>query len=86
MPDAQLAALDHWRDTDDFTPAERAALALAESVTRLADDPDPVPDAVWDDAARHYDQLGLATLVLAVTTTNVFNRLNVATGQTPGTW
>ena len=40
-----------WRDTPYFSDAERAALALAEAGTRLADRPDPVPDDVWDDAA-----------------------------------
>jgi hypothetical protein len=42
-----------WRDAPFFTDAERAALALAEAVTRLADRPDPVPDEIWDEAARH---------------------------------
>ena len=46
---AELVAA--WRDAPWFTDAERAALALAESVTRLADRDDPVPDAVWDEAA-----------------------------------
>lgn len=75
-----------WRDSGAFTDAERAALALTEAVTRLADQPDAVPDAVWAEAARHYDERGLAALVLWAATTNVFNRLNVATRQEPGQW
>ena len=39
-----------------LTDAERAALALTEAVTRLSDRPDPVPDAIWEEAARHYDE------------------------------
>ena len=58
--------------------------SLVGFVTRLADRPDAVPDAVWAEAARHYDERGLAGLVLHVATTNVFNRLNVATRQVPG--
>ena len=69
-----------------FTEAERAALALAEAVTRLADRPDPVPDEVWDEAARHYDETALAGLVLAIAIINVWNRLNVATRQPGGEW
>jgi alkylhydroperoxidase family enzyme len=69
-----------------FTDAERAALALTEAVTRIADVANPVPDEVWNEAARHFDEEGLAVLVLAIATTNVFNRLNVATRQVAGAW
>ena len=51
----RLLLLSAWRETPNFTDAERSALALTEAVTRLADSSDPVPDAIWDDAARHYD-------------------------------
>ena len=84
--DERLHAVAAWRETPYFTDAERAALALAESVTRLADRPDAVPDDVWDEAAKHYDQRGLAALVTYVATTNLFNRLNAATRQTAGAW
>jgi AhpD family alkylhydroperoxidase len=84
--DERLHAVAAWREAPYFTDAERAALALAESVTRLADRPDAVPDDVWDEAAKHYDERGLAALVTYVATTNLFNRLNAATRQTAGTW
>jgi AhpD family alkylhydroperoxidase len=79
--DERLFAVAAWRETELFTEAERAALALAESMTRLADRPDPVPDEVWDEAARHFDENQLAGLVLWVATTNLFNRLNATTKQ-----
>ncbi|MEP6829918.1 MAG: carboxymuconolactone decarboxylase family protein [Rhizomicrobium sp.] len=82
--DERLFAVSAWRDTPYFTDAERAALALTEAVTRLSDRTDPVPDAVWDEAARHYDEKQMASLLLAIATTNVFNRLNVATRQLAG--
>src|ERR1700761_8880953 len=53
-----------WRDSPHFTDAERAALDLAEHATRLADRMDAVPDAVWAEAARHYDETALAALVI----------------------
>ena len=84
--DERLLAVATWRETPYFTDAERAALALTESVTRLSDRADPVPDAVWAEAARHYDEPALAALILAIATTNVYNRLNVATGQVVGSW
>jgi AhpD family alkylhydroperoxidase len=82
--DDRLAAVAAWRDTPFFTDAERAALALTEAVTRLADTPDPVPDSIWEEAARHYDDHELAALLLAISTVNVWNRLNVATRQVAG--
>ena len=82
--DERLFAVAAWRETDFFTDSERAALALAESMTRLADRADPVPDEVWDQAAKHFDEKQLAGLVLWVATTNLFNRLNATTKQAAG--
>jgi AhpD family alkylhydroperoxidase len=75
-----------WREAPWFTDAERAALALAEAATRLADRPGPVPDQVWDDAAGHFGEKGLAALVLMIGMTNLFNRLNATTRQVAGAW
>jgi AhpD family alkylhydroperoxidase len=80
----RLSAVAAWRDAPFFTDAERAALALTEAVTRLADSADPVPDSVWEEAARHYDDQELAALLLSIATINVWNRLNVATRQVAG--
>jgi AhpD family alkylhydroperoxidase len=82
--DDRLFAVAAWRDAPYFTDAERAALALTEAVTRMSDLPDPVSDEIWDEAARHYDELQLAGLVLAIASINVWNRLNVATRQVAG--
>jgi AhpD family alkylhydroperoxidase len=84
--DERIFSVAAWRETPYYSEAERAALALAEAVTRLSDRPDPVPDEIWDAAARHYDERGLAALVLAIATTNLFNRLNVSTRQPAGAW
>ncbi len=82
--DERLFAVAAWRDAPYYSDAERAALAMAEAVTRLSDREDPVPDAVWKEAARHFDERELAGLLLWIATTNVFNRLNVATRQVAG--
>jgi AhpD family alkylhydroperoxidase len=84
--DDRLACVAAWRDAPYYNDAERAALALTEAVTRLADRSNPVPDEVWDEAAKHYDEKGLAALLLSIATTNVYNRLNVATQQVAGAW
>jgi AhpD family alkylhydroperoxidase len=83
--DERLFTVAAWRDAPYFTAAERAALALTEAATRISDRAEPVPDDVWEEAARHYDERGLAALVLAIAEINVWNRLNVATRQIAGT-
>jgi AhpD family alkylhydroperoxidase len=82
----RLFAVAAWREAPYFSDAERAALALAEAATRLADRADPVPDQIWDDAADHYDEKELAAIVLMVGVTNLFNRLNATTRQVAGAW
>ncbi|MDQ3513565.1 MAG: carboxymuconolactone decarboxylase family protein [Chloroflexota bacterium] len=82
--DARVFAVAAWRDTTYFTDAERAALVLTEAVTRLSDRPDAVPDDIWAEAARHYDQAALSALVLSIAMINLWNRLNVTTRQMAG--
>lgn len=82
--DERLFAVAAWRDAPYFTEAERAALALTEAVTRLSDKADPVPDDVWEEAARYYDEQGLAALIIAIANINVWNRFNVSTRQVAG--
>jgi AhpD family alkylhydroperoxidase len=82
----RLFAVAAWREAPYFTDAERAALALSEAVTRLSDRSDAVPDDVWREAAKHYDEPALAALLVAIANINVWNRLNVATRQVAGQW
>ena len=84
--DERLFTVAAWREAPYFTDAERAALALTEAVTRLSDRANPVPDDIWQEAARHYDERTLAALLLSIAAINVWNRLNVATGQVAGEW
>jgi len=81
--DERLHGVAAWREMPGFSDAERAALALAEVMTQL-DERDPVPDPVWNEAAKHFDEKQLAGLVLWIATTTHFNRANVATRQPPG--
>ena len=86
VTDQQLNTLAAWRDSPYFDEAQRAALALAEAGTRLADRPDAVPDEVWDMAAKSFDEPALAALVLTTAVINTWNRLNVMTTQVAGEW
>lgn len=74
--DERLYTVAAWRETPYFTDAERAALALTEAATRLADNSIGVPDDVWNAAKVHFDESALASIVLWIATTNFFNRLN----------
>jgi AhpD family alkylhydroperoxidase len=84
--DERIFAVSAWRDAPYFSDAERAALALTENVTRLSDRADPVPDEIWSEAATHYDERALASLILCIAVINVWNRLNVTTRQVAGEW
>ena len=82
--DERLFAVAAWREAPYFTDAERAALALTEAATRLADRGEAVSDEVWDAAADHYDERQLAAIILMIGVTNLFNRLNATTRQVAG--
>jgi AhpD family alkylhydroperoxidase len=84
--DERIFTVAAWREAPYFTDAERAALALTEAVTRIADRPESVSDEIWDDAARHYDEPQLGGLVLAIAGINAWNRINAATRQVSGDW
>jgi AhpD family alkylhydroperoxidase len=82
----RMATIAAWREAPYFTDAERAALALTEAATRIADNSAGVPDEIWAEAARHYDDEQLAGLVLAITSINAWNLINVTTRQVTGEW
>ncbi|MEW9556511.1 carboxymuconolactone decarboxylase family protein [Nonomuraea sp. NPDC050783] len=82
--DERLWMVAAWREATVFTPAERAALALTEEATRLADRA-VVSDEVWGEAAEHYSEEQLALLVVAIGMINNWNRILVSARVTPGT-
>ena len=84
--DERIFAVAAWRESPYYSPAERAALALTEAATRLSDRGDAVPDEVWKEAARHYDETQLGALVMGIGAINLWNRLNAATRQMGGEW
>ena len=84
--DRRILAVAAWREAPFYTDAERAALALTEALTRIADREEPVPDTIWNEAARHFDEKALAALVVEIAAINVWNRFNVATRQVAGEW
>ncbi len=77
----RIYALNAWEEGPFFTPQERAALALTEAVTLLADT--NVPDEVYLEAAKHFDEHQLAQLIMAIVAINGWNRICVATRRQP---
>lgn len=79
----RLYLLTAWRDAPCYTERERAALAWTEAVTLVANTQD-VPDAVYEEARRHFDEKHLVDLTLAIIAINGWNRFNVAFRTTVG--
>ena len=82
----RLLTLPAWRDSALYDDVERAALGLAEAMTRLADHPDVVTEEIWADAAEQFDDRALSALVSMIALTNFFNRVNTTLKVLPGSW
>jgi alkylhydroperoxidase family enzyme len=74
-----------WREAPYYTDAQRAALELAEAMTRQADKGDVVTDELWTELTAHYDDKQVAGLVFWIATVNFYNRINAAVRQVAGT-
>jgi len=84
--DERIFAVGAWREAPYFSDAERAALALTEAATRINDRAEAIPDEIWQETARYYDETALSALVMAIGLINLWNRLNAATRQVSGEW
>ena len=84
--DERIFTVAAWREAPFFSDAERAALALTEALTRLSDRPDQVPDELWDEVRKHYDEPAVAELLIEIGLINVWNRVNVAVRQVAGSY
>ena len=82
----RISLVAAWREATVFTEAERAALALAEEGTRLADANHGVSDETWDQVRKHYDDDQIAALVSLVAMINAANRLGVIVHQKGGSY
>ena len=73
-----------WRESNLYTDSERAALALTEAATRLADRPEAVTDEIWAEASSCFEEQQLAAIILMIGITNLFNRLNTTIREPAG--
>src|SRR5919205_3415515 len=77
----RIYALNAWQETPFFTPEERAALALTEAITLVAET--GVPDEVYEEARRLFGEERLAELIMAVVAINAWNRIAISTRMAP---
>ena len=82
--DRRIFAVGAWRESPYFSDAERAALALTEAGTRIADRGEAVSDELWEEVTDHYDEAAVASLVLHIAQINYWNRVNAITKQIAG--
>lgn len=81
VPAGKLDLLPAWRDLHNFGDPERAALRLAETLTRLDDVDERV--AALDAAAEHFTKDQIASLEWTIVLINSFNRVSIASGHQP---
>ncbi|MCZ4243027.1 carboxymuconolactone decarboxylase family protein [Pedobacter punctiformis] len=80
----RLYVLDAWREAPFYSEQERAALAFAESLTRI--EGGLVPDVIYDEASKHFSEAELIDLAMAIVAINGWNRINIAFGAAVGTY
>jgi AhpD family alkylhydroperoxidase len=79
----RLYSLDAWRESPYYSDRERAALAWTEAVTLISGH---VPDEIYEEARRHFNEKELSDLTLVVATINAWNRLSIAARLAPGSY
>lgn len=77
----RIYALNAWRESPLYTPAERAVLAFTEAVTLISEK--NVPDDIYDDMKRHFDDKEIVRILMAIVTINGWNRIVIATRIPP---
>lgn len=77
----RLFTLSAWRETSFFTEQEKAALALAEHVTRVSEH--GVPDEIYNEVKRHFEENQIVPLLMTICTINTWNRMVISTGTQP---
>ncbi|MEK0313351.1 carboxymuconolactone decarboxylase family protein [Cohnella sp. 56] len=78
----RMTLIPVWREAPQFTARERAALALTEALVRIPEA--GVPQAIYDEARRHFDESEFVAVVMAVNAINSWNRIAISTGMYPG--
>jgi len=72
----RLYLLDAWRESPLYSERERAALAWTEAVTLISQT--HAPDAVYEEARRHFTEEELVKLTVAIAAINAWNRIAIS--------
>jgi AhpD family alkylhydroperoxidase len=78
----RLYGLDSWRESPYYSERERAALAWTEAVTLVSET--HVPDSIYEEVRPHFSFGELSDLTFAISITNVWNRMSIATRREAG--
>ncbi|MBW7455036.1 carboxymuconolactone decarboxylase family protein [Paenibacillus sepulcri] len=78
----RLYLLNAWREAPFYTEAERAALALTEAVTKISEA--GVPQELYEQVRKHFDEGEFVNLIMAINAINCWNRMAISTGMVPG--
>jgi len=81
-PPERVFLLPVWREAPCYDGRERAALAFTEAVTLVSDR--GVPEEVFEEMRKHFDDAGIVHCIMAVNAINAWNRMAIATGMFPG--
>ncbi|MFC5464070.1 carboxymuconolactone decarboxylase family protein [Lederbergia graminis] len=79
VPEEQIEQLDKWKEADIFTPSERVAIELSESVTLIADN--GVNDDLYERVRKHYDEKEYVDLIMIINQINIWNRISISMGN-----
>jgi AhpD family alkylhydroperoxidase len=75
-PDSRINAVANWRESDAFTPRERAALAWTEEITNIQEG--HASDEAYAAVSEYFKDKDLVDLTFTIATINAWNRLAIA--------
>jgi len=80
----RLYGLTAWRETPFYSERERAALKWTEALTLISET--HAPDEVYEEARKHFSEVEMVNLTMAIVTINSWNRLAIGFRAVPGTY
>jgi AhpD family alkylhydroperoxidase len=80
----RIYLLDAWRETDFYSERERAALLWTEELTLISER--HAADELYAEVSRHFTDVEMVNLTLAIMTINAWNRLAVGFRSKPGVY
>ncbi|MEF2248616.1 carboxymuconolactone decarboxylase family protein [Paenibacillus sp. IITD108] len=77
----RIYALSAWKESNFFTETEKSVLALTEAITLI--NKEQVPDDIYNEVEKHFNEEEIAQLIMSIITINAFNRIAISTRVLP---